>query len=154
MHTKGKGHGGMRARAFIGALRRKIFGDDADRIRALTAKVDSLEFFLKSMYDITKVPKASGVLRLIQLADLVLIKTVADILGKHGLAYWIESGTLLGAVRHGGFIPWDDDADLGMMRADRKPTILNLFCLRLLPCSAAKQKSERLNNLLQQSEAI
>ena len=105
-------------RTKIGCWRRKIFGDDSDKLRALTAKVDSLEFFLKSMYDITKVPKAIGVLRLIQLADLALIKTVADILERHGLAYWIESGTLLGAVRHGGFIPWDDDADLGMMRAD------------------------------------
>lgn len=37
---------------------------------------------------------------------------------KHDLKYWINYGTLLGAVRHGDFIPWDDNLDVGMMRKD------------------------------------
>lgn len=41
---------------------------------------------------------------------------VAD---EHGLSYWVDAGTLLGAQRHGGIIPWDDDCDVAILYADR-----------------------------------
>lgn len=47
-----------------------------------------------------------------------LINFIDNICKKHDLDYWLDYGTLLGAKRHGGFIPWDDDVDLGMMRCD------------------------------------
>lgn len=37
---------------------------------------------------------------------------------RHNIQYFLDSGSALGAVRHGGFIPWDDDVDVGMMRCD------------------------------------
>ena len=52
-----------------------------------------------------------------------ILKTLQtkDKVGKeHNLRYYIWAGTQLGAVRHGGFIPWDDDIDIAMPRKDSR----------------------------------
>lgn len=57
-------------------------------------------------------------LRRLQLALLEMLHEIDDVCRKHDITYFLDSGSALGAVRHGGFIPWDDDIDLGMMRED------------------------------------
>lgn len=49
---------------------------------------------------------------------LMIYKDVFDVCEKNGLTLFLGGGSALGAVRHGGFIPWDDDMDLMMMRRD------------------------------------
>ena len=48
--------------------------------------------------------------------DLSIVREVVKICNKHNLSYYMLGGTMLGAIRHKGFIPWDDDIDLGMPR--------------------------------------
>ncbi len=57
-------------------------------------------------------------LRKYQLAQLELMTTVDSLCSELNLTYYIIGGTLLGAVRHGGFIPWDPDIDIAMPRQD------------------------------------
>lgn len=57
-------------------------------------------------------------LRRAQLVMLRILRVVHDICRRHRIAYWLDGGSALGAVRHKGFIPWDDDLDVCMLRED------------------------------------
>lgn len=57
-------------------------------------------------------------LREIQLEELEILKNVVKYLENNNLNYYLCAGTLLGAIRHNGFIPWDDDIDICMPRED------------------------------------
>ena len=57
-------------------------------------------------------------LRDLQLAELRVLEDVEAFCKSSRIRYFLCGGTLLGAARHGGFIPWDDDIDIGMLRCD------------------------------------
>lgn len=59
-----------------------------------------------------------SLLRRQQLRMLELLEVIDVICRKHQIPYWLSSGTLIGAARHKGFIPWDDDLDIEMLRSD------------------------------------
>ncbi len=65
-----------------------------------------------------EMPEWGGDFSRIQEGNFYLMKRLRQICGEQGLSFWMIGGTLLGAVRHKGFIPWDDDVDFGMMRED------------------------------------
>lgn len=62
-------------------------------------------------------------LRNYQLYLLQMLKDFDTICNELGVKYWLSSGTLIGAARHGGFIPWDDDIDVEMTKDDYGPLL-------------------------------
>ncbi|MBR5503667.1 MAG: LicD family protein [Methanobrevibacter sp.] len=112
------------------ALKKEI-KKNKDDIKSLTEEINTLKesqkrneeildsyyaFFSNLYLDYDLKPK--GALKNTQDLCQELLDFVDKVCKKHDLEYWLDYGNLLGAVRHKGFIPWDDDFDLGMMRED------------------------------------
>jgi len=85
--------------------------------------VDSIAFkqsiYLNHYVDIKNVIPARAGMKQIQEERLEALNYVVDILEKHNIQYWLDGGTLLGAVRHNSFIPWDNDIDIAFWMSDR-----------------------------------
>ena len=65
-----------------------------------------------------ELPKATGKLRDLQNAENIMLRMIKEVCNENGLQFFLLYGTLLGAIRHKGFIPWDDDLDIGMLQED------------------------------------
>lgn len=66
----------------------------------------------------TAKPYAPKVLKKLHAVQIDILNDFKAVCEKHNLPYFALFGTAIGAVRHEGFIPWDDDIDVGMLRSD------------------------------------
>ncbi|MBQ9954698.1 MAG: LicD family protein [Eggerthellaceae bacterium] len=71
-----------------------------------------------SNWTLEMTPERERAIKIIQQESLVALQEVDRVCKKLGITYFLVGGSMLGALRHGGFIPWDDDTDVGMLRHD------------------------------------
>lgn len=74
------------------------------------------KLFNKLYLDYELTPK--GALKYTQELCLQLFDFITNVCEKHDITYWLDCGSALGAKRHGGYVPWDDDIDISMLRKD------------------------------------
>lgn len=90
-------------------------------LRLFNEKKCLILFVLKiSRMDLGRYNPEGSSLRDTQKELVKILQVVADICDENGIRWWLSSGTLLGAARHKGFIPWDDDIDIEMLKEDYK----------------------------------
>src|SRR5438270_13481437 len=75
---------------------------------------------ISRMEDLSYYNPEGSDLRKAQLRMLEMLEVLDTICRKHKIDYWLDWGTLLGARRHSGFIPWDDDIDVAVLQRDYK----------------------------------
>jgi len=81
----------------------------------------------------------------IHAVNLLILKHIDDFCQLHKINYFLSDGTLLGAIRHNGFIPWDDDADISMPRPDYDRFIREYTDTKKYKLYAPERKNSFLN---------
>ena len=108
---------------FIGLIRKAIIKWlKLDKtIEKQQEAIDSLYYYMNNyvITDLSLLPPTNDPdLRIMQKCDTALLLIFDRICRKHNIDYWLDFGTLLGSVRHHGFIPWDDDMDVACLSKD------------------------------------
>lgn len=100
----------------------RLFG-----LNELRENVDALFYFLNCFHDPSEIKIATDPdLRILHQCNIQLLRIVSCECNRLHLDYWLDFGTLLGAVRHQGIIPWDDDMDISMPRSDYNKALVEL----------------------------
>ena len=98
--------------------------DINDKLIKIQDMCDNLEFKQNLILDYFMNPsdakQATGALRKKQEDEIKFLKEFVRICEKYDIPYWLDYGSLLGAKRHGGFVPWDDDLDVSILESDVK----------------------------------
>lgn len=107
-----------------------IWGGGGDRLDKILELSKASNEILRATTIPAQIPQATGDLRLHQLASLEILKRLAKFLDEKGIEYWLYAGTLIGAMRHKGFVPWDDDIDIAMTRPnyEKFQSVIDEFC--------------------------
>ncbi|MCL1902714.1 MAG: LicD family protein [Alphaproteobacteria bacterium] len=90
-----------------------------DKLRQLAKNpADNMANIMLASVDIAKVPHARGYMGVLQRANLKMLVAFDRLCHDNGIEYFLIGGAIIGKIRHNGFIPWDDDIDVGMMSKD------------------------------------
>ncbi len=81
-------------------------------------RIDTSNFLFETLFLDYELNESRTILNYIQSLSSELLLFLDNICREHDLKWWLDYGTLIGAVRHENFVPWDDDVDIGMMRKD------------------------------------
>ncbi len=101
--------------------RRKLRGQRIEKevsLKDLQTQIVELQNTVSALFKTQQLCRKTDFSRLLQLLNLEILKEIDRICRRHNLQYWLSYGSALGAIRHGGFIPWDDDIDICMLYED------------------------------------